>query len=186
MHSKKDNLAVSFKITGNWNLQSKRLKETYSQLSDADLTFESGKENELLLRLGKKLGKSRDQVIDIIRKDQQKRAGIDKAKAFIIVEVTEYVPGSVSTQTIMKKATGNVTAISFDSGETLAEKASPFDTFIQVIDGKAEIVIDDTSHMLETGQAIVVPAHSRNTITANERFKMLSTVIKSGYEDVSL
>lgn len=108
----------------------------------------------------------------------------EKAKAFIIVEIIEYIPNSVVIKTIIRKTTGNVSVVSFDSGEALTEKISPFDTFIQVIDGRAEIVIDDISHLLETGQSIIIPAHSRNTIKANERFKMLSTIIKSGYEDL--
>jgi quercetin dioxygenase-like cupin family protein len=79
--------------------------------------------------------------------------------------------------------TGNVSVVSFDSGEGLAEKTSAYDTFIQVIDGKAEIEIEGDSHFLDTGQSIIIPAHRRNSIKANERFKMLSTIIKSGYED---
>ncbi len=108
----------------------------------------------------------------------------EKSKAFIIVEIIEYVPNSVVIKTIIKKTTGNVSAVSFDTGEILTEKISPFDTFIQVIDGKAEILIDGESNLLVTGQSIIIPAHARNTIKANERFKMLSTIIKSGYEDV--
>lgn len=110
----------------------------------------------------------------------------EKAKAFIIVEILEYIPNSVVIKTIIRKTTGNVSAVSFDSGEALTEKTSPYDTFIQVIDGKAEIVIDDTSHILETGQSIIIPANSRNTIKANIRFKMISSIIKSGYEEVML
>ncbi|MCJ7467777.1 MAG: cupin domain-containing protein [Maribacter sp.] len=106
----------------------------------------------------------------------------EKAKAFIIVEIIEYIPNAVVIKTIIKKTTGNVTAVSFDSGENLTEKISPFDTFIQIIEGQAEIFINDHSQTLKTGQSIIIPAHSRNTIKANERFKMISTVIKSGYE----
>lgn len=108
---------------------------------------------------------------------------VEKSKAFIIVEIIEYVPNSVVIKTIIKKTTGNVSAVSIDSGEALTEKTSPFDTFIQVIDGTAEVLIDDKSHMLTIGQSIIIPAHTRNTIRANERFKMISTIIKSGYED---
>jgi quercetin dioxygenase-like cupin family protein len=107
----------------------------------------------------------------------------EKSKVFIIVEIIEYIPNSVVIKTIIKKTTGNVSAVSFDSGEALMEKISPFDTFIQVIDGKAEVVIDGKSIMLQTGESIIIPAHSRNTIRANVRFKMLSTIIKSGYEE---
>jgi quercetin dioxygenase-like cupin family protein len=107
---------------------------------------------------------------------------IEKSKAFIIVEIIEYVPNSVVTKTIIKKSTGNVSAEAFDTGEGLSEKISPFDSFAQIIDGKAEIVIDGMSHFLNTGQSIIIPAHTPNIIKANERFKMISTIIKSGYE----
>ena len=107
---------------------------------------------------------------------------IEKSKAFIIVEIIEYVPNSVVTKTIIKKSTGNVSAEAFDTGEGLSEKISPFDTFAQIIDGKAEIVIDGKSHFLNTGESIIIPAHTPNIIKANERFKMISTIIKSGYE----
>lgn len=110
----------------------------------------------------------------------------DKSKIFIIIEIIEYVPNSVVIKTILKKTTGNISAVSFDSGEGFAEKTSPFDTFIQVIEGRAEIIIDSDPHHLTTGQSIIIPAHTRNMIKANERFKMISSVIKSGYEEVIL
>ncbi len=109
----------------------------------------------------------------------------EKAKTFIIVEIIEYIPNSVVIKTIVKKTTGNISAVSFDSGQALAEKISPFDTFIQIIDGQAEVVIENTSHLLETGQSIIIPAHKLNIIKANVRFKMISTIIKSGYEEIN-
>jgi uncharacterized protein YjbJ (UPF0337 family) len=57
----------SFKFTGNWENQSKQLKKDYAQLTDADLKFESGKENELLGRIEKRLNKNREEVISLIK-----------------------------------------------------------------------------------------------------------------------
>ena len=108
----------------------------------------------------------------------------EKSQIFIVVEIVEYVPHSVVIKTIIRKTTGNVTVSSVDTGEDLAGKISPFDTFIQVIDGKAEVVLDDQSHKLDTGQAIIIPAHSPNIIRSDVRFKIISTVIKSGYEEI--
>jgi mannose-6-phosphate isomerase-like protein (cupin superfamily) len=107
---------------------------------------------------------------------------IEKSKTHITVEIIEYIPNSVVIQTILKKSTGNICVMSFDSGEGLAEKITPFDTFVQIIEGKAEIVIGEVSHFLMTGQSIVIPAHEPNYFKPNGRFKMISTVIKSGYE----
>jgi quercetin dioxygenase-like cupin family protein len=72
--------------------------------------------------------------------------------------------------------------MSFDSGEGLTEKSSPFDTFAQIIDGKAEIVIDKVATILQSGEGIIIPAHSLNFIKPNGKFKMILTIIKSGYE----
>ena len=107
---------------------------------------------------------------------------VEKAKALIIVEIIEYVPNSVVIKTIINKTTGNITAVSCDTGEALSERVIPFDSFVQIIDGKAEIIIDGKSNLLNTGQSIIIPAHTSNIVKANERFKMISTIIKSGYE----
>ena len=107
---------------------------------------------------------------------------IEKSKAHIIVEIIEYIEDSVVVKTILRKTTGSISVISIDSGEALAEKSIPFDKFVQIIDGKAEIIINGNSNFLNTGQSIIIPAHASNTVKANERFKMISTIIKSGYE----
>lgn len=63
-----------FKITGNWSDQSKNLKNKFSQLTDADLKFEAGKETDLLIRIEKRLNKKRDEVINIIKKGMPEKA----------------------------------------------------------------------------------------------------------------
>jgi len=107
---------------------------------------------------------------------------LEKSKAHIVVEIIEYMANSVVIKTIIKKSTGNISVMSFDSGEGLTEKTSPFDTFLQIIEGKAEIVIDKVTTLLGSGQGIIIPAHASNFIKPNGRFKMISTIIKSGYE----
>lgn len=107
---------------------------------------------------------------------------VEKAKALVVLEVVEYLPNSIVSKTIIKKATGSISLMSFEAGEILTEKTSPFDSFAQIVDGEAEILIDGIPNLLSSGQAIVLPAHIPNIIKANERFKMLLTLIKSEYE----
>ena len=107
---------------------------------------------------------------------------LERSKAHIIVEIIEYMTNSVVIKTIIKKSTGNISVLPFETGEGLTEKTSPFDTFVQIIEGKAEILIDKISHVLDAGQGIIIPAHLSNFIKPNGRFKMISTIIKSGYE----
>lgn len=108
---------------------------------------------------------------------------LEKSKAHVIVQIIEYVPNAVLSKTIIRRATGNITVSSFDTGEELAEKTSPFDNYIQIIDGIAEIIINNVKFQLKKGEGIIIPAHSTHRFDANEQFKMISTVIKSGYED---
>lgn len=115
-------------------------------------------------------------------KEKPDTAEMEKSKSHIIVEIIEYLSNSVVSKTIIKKSTGNISVMSFDSGEGLTEKTSPFDTFAQIIEGKADIVIGNVSHLLQTGMGIIIPAHETNFIRPNGRFKMILTIIKSGYE----
>jgi quercetin dioxygenase-like cupin family protein len=113
----------------------------------------------------------------------KKNEEVAKGAAHIVVELIEYEHNAVVSKSIMKRATGSINAMSFDSGEGLNEKTSPFDTYAQIIDGTAIIVVNGKEHKLSTGEGIVIPAHKPNHIKPNGRFKMLLTIIKSGYED---
>jgi quercetin dioxygenase-like cupin family protein len=115
--------------------------------------------------------------------NQFDNAELEKSKPHIVVEILEYIPNSILIRTIIKKTTGNITVIAVGAGEKLAEKTSPFDTFIQIIDGTAQVEIRDKKYKLRLGEGIIIPAHSSHRFNANEQFKMISTIIKSGYED---
>lgn len=57
-----------FKIKGNWNELKGKLKQKYSELTDDDLIFAEGKEEELLGRLQQKLGKTKEQIKEELSK----------------------------------------------------------------------------------------------------------------------
>ena len=67
---------------------------------------------------------------------------IEKSRIHITVEIIEYIANAVVIKTILKKTTGNISVMSFDTGEGLTESTTPFDTFVQIIEGNAEIVIN--------------------------------------------
>jgi uncharacterized protein YjbJ (UPF0337 family) len=49
-------------IEGNWNEIKGKLKQKYGDLTDNDLTYAKGKEEELFGRLQQRLGKSKDEI----------------------------------------------------------------------------------------------------------------------------
>lgn len=54
-------------IKGSWNELKGKAKQQYADLTDDDLMYEEGKEDELVGRLQQKLGKTRDEVVDWIK-----------------------------------------------------------------------------------------------------------------------
>jgi uncharacterized protein YjbJ (UPF0337 family) len=56
----------NLKLKGSWNETKGKLKQKYGELTDDDLTYSEGKEDELLGRLQRKLGKSKDEVRKMI------------------------------------------------------------------------------------------------------------------------
>ncbi|HEX5490396.1 MAG TPA: CsbD family protein [Candidatus Udaeobacter sp.] len=53
---------MKLQLKGSWNEVKGKLKQKYGQLTDDDLAFADGKEDELLGRLQKRLGRTKDEV----------------------------------------------------------------------------------------------------------------------------
>jgi uncharacterized protein YjbJ (UPF0337 family) len=53
-------------IKGNWNEQKGKLKQKFAALTDDDLMFEDGKQDEMLGKLQIKLGKTKEELSNII------------------------------------------------------------------------------------------------------------------------
>ena len=103
----------------------------------------------------------------------------EKSKVFSFSDSVEYASGGILSKTVLKKETGNISLFSFAKGEALSEHTAPFDAMIQVVDGKAEVIIGGKSFILESGQTIIMPANIPHAVKAIEKFKMVLTMIKS-------
>ena len=73
MDTIQNNNGTPFTITGNWYLQAKLLKAQFSQLTNDDLKFETGNEDDLLCRMETRLNKNREEVIEIIKESQPEK-----------------------------------------------------------------------------------------------------------------
>ena len=102
-----------------------------------------------------------------------------KARVLRAEDLIEYQEGAVVSKEIIRKNTGTVTIFAFDKGEGLSEHTAPFDAMVQVIDGKAEIIISGNRNVLERGDMIIMPANEPHSLHALERFKMILTMIRS-------
>jgi quercetin dioxygenase-like cupin family protein len=89
-----------------------------------------------------------------------------------------YAPDSVVSKTILDRHVGTVTLFAFDKGQKLSEHISPYDAIIQVIDGRATVIIDGQPKEVSAGELIIMPANMPHAVIADERFKMLLIMIR--------
>lgn len=60
---------TTLKIKGNWDVMKGKLKQKYAKLTDNDLRYEDGKEDELLGRLEKATGAKRQELERFLEND---------------------------------------------------------------------------------------------------------------------
>ncbi len=103
----------------------------------------------------------------------------EKGMKFSFEKSISYADKAVVSKHILKKKTGNISLFAFDKGEGLSEHTTPFDALVMIVDGTAEINIDGTSHVLQTGDSIIMPANIPHALHAVEKFKMVLSMIRS-------
>jgi hypothetical protein len=67
---------------------------------------------------------------------------IEKSKVHVTVDLIKYVPDSEVNKTIFNRPAGNISKISSDKGKESIEKTIPFDTFLQITEENAEVVLN--------------------------------------------
>ena len=92
-------------------------------------------------------------------------------------DLIAYQEGSVVSRMIVYKKSGTITLFAFDAGEGLSEHTAPFDAIASIIDGEAEISIEKMQYLLKEGQMIIMPANKPHALHAQQRFKMMLTMI---------
>jgi quercetin dioxygenase-like cupin family protein len=90
----------------------------------------------------------------------------------------DYVPGSIVSNTIVKRDVGTVTMFTFDAGQGISEHSTPFDALVQVLDGEAELIIGGKPVVAKAGDAVIMPANIPHAVKAHVPMKMLLTMIR--------
>ncbi|MRR07783.1 MAG: cupin domain-containing protein [Deltaproteobacteria bacterium] len=101
------------------------------------------------------------------------------AKALELKNLVSFQDGSVVSKTLIDRKIGTITLFSFDKGQGLSEHTAPFDAFVQVVEGEAEITISGVAQTVRAGEIIIMPADQPHSLKAVERFKMLLVMIRA-------
>ena len=117
--------------------------------------------------------------------DREKKSGPGKdvslpaSTALTVKDLVDYADGSVVSRTVAKNDAGTITLFAFDAGQELSEHSTPFDAFVHVLDGEAELVIGGEPVKARAGDLVVMPADVPHAVRATERFKMMLVMLRA-------
>lgn len=103
-------------------------------------------------------------------------------KSQSLLELIDYQTGTVVSKTLSNSIAGTITLFAFDEGQGLSEHTSPFDAFVQILEGKAEISVSSKPIISSAGEIVVLPANQPHSLKALSSFKMLLTMIRAKQE----
>lgn len=103
---------------------------------------------------------------------------IDGANVYELANLVEYQAGSVVSREIIQKLAGTITVFAFDKGQGLSEHKAPFDAFVYILDGNAEVTINNKLYMVKKGEMIILPVNEMHALKALDRFKMALIMIR--------
>lgn len=95
-----------------------------------------------------------------------------------LTEAIDYQVSSIVSKQIIKKPNGNVTLFALDKGESIAEHTSPHEALVQILEGKMVVTIGGQPYTLVEGDSILLPPNISHGLVAEEKTKMLLTMIK--------
>lgn len=95
-----------------------------------------------------------------------------------LCDLVEYSKDSVVSRTIHKSGAATMTIFAFDKGQELSEHTTPFNAFVQVLDGEVELIIGGKPVKTAKGELTLMPANVPHAVKCEVPFKMLLTMIK--------
>ena len=102
-----------------------------------------------------------------------------RGKALGLASLADYQSGAVVSRTLIDKKIGTITIFSFDEGQGLSEHTAPYDAFVYIVDGEAEITISGKPLTARAGDIVIMPAGEPHSLRAIKRYKMLLVMIRA-------
>ena len=99
-------------------------------------------------------------------------------KAVDLAGQIAYQDGAVVSKTLIDKKAGTLTLFAFWKGQALSEHTAPFDAFVNVLDGEADVTISGETSRVKAGEMIIMPANQPHALQAVSNFKMMLVMIR--------
>ena len=98
---------------------------------------------------------------------------------FNLSEMISYEEDMVKSKTILNKGPFSITVFAFYKEQGISAHTSPFDAFVHILEGDAEITISGEKFNLHAGEIINMPANEPHALEAVSNFKMALFMMKS-------
>jgi len=101
------------------------------------------------------------------------------SKSLPMADMVEVQPDAVVSRTVITKKAGTVTLFAFDKGQGLSTHSAPYDAMVWILEGTANITIDEKKKLRATvGDMVIMPANIPHALHAAQPFKMALVMIK--------
>ena len=114
--------------------------------------------------------------------DDKEKASVLQAclgKSQNLATLVEYSDDSIVSKTILNKPVGTITLFAFDKDQKLSEHTVPYDAVVQILEGTALLTIGGKDVSVSASRIIIMPGNIPHSVTADEKFKMLLTMIRA-------
>ena len=91
----------------------------------------------------------------------------------------EYKDNSISSKTLVEKGGGSITLYAFDKAQGLGKHSTPSVTVVQLVEGKAEITVEDQTTLIREGEILTIQADVPFALHAIHKVKVLISRINA-------
>ncbi len=105
--------------------------------------------------------------------------GLSPSTPYALSALVDYAEGSIVSRTLADTEQGTITLFAFDEGQSLSEHSTPYDAYVAILDGEAELVIAGKPVRPSAGEMVLMPAEVPHAVRAPGRFKMMLVMIRA-------
>ncbi len=110
--------------------------------------------------------------------ESQKKTQVEPGRAHALAQLVAFQDEAIVSRIAYKGAGGQMTVFAFAAGQELSEHTSPFDAFVQVLEGRVELRIGGQPVEAQTGDLVLMPGGVPHAVRALAPFKMLLTMYR--------
>ncbi len=103
---------------------------------------------------------------------------VELSNIFALKDLVEYKESKVASLTLVQEKTLGITLMAIYKGEGLSTHSAPGEAFVTILDGEAEIFIEEERFELKSGESIIMPTNKPHSVKAITNMKMMLVLVK--------